>query len=80
MPALVTLAMAHLAAGRDDEAAEVLEPMLRRRPARSPVPVALLALSYLLRGEAVEVIGEGVSCVAASAEGLGEAEARGRRG
>lgn len=28
MPALVALAMAHLAAGRDKEAAEVLEPML----------------------------------------------------
>lgn len=55
------LAMSHLAAGRDDEAARVLEPARSEKPGSAPpVAVTLLALSYLLRGEGVEMDEEGV--------------------
>jgi tetratricopeptide (TPR) repeat protein len=70
---LIALAMSHLAAGRDDRAAGVLEPMLERQPGCPPEAVALLALSCLLRGESVEVTGEGIR------RGMAPADARGTR-
>ena len=48
-------AMTYLARGRDDEAAAMLEEGLRSRESRPPVLVALLALTHLLSGEAVDV-------------------------
>jgi hypothetical protein len=59
-PSLVALTISHLAAGRYGEAAGVLGPMLGWQPECPPAAVALLALTYLLRGEEGEVIGDGI--------------------
>jgi Flp pilus assembly protein TadD len=68
VPSLAT-AMEHLAEGRDAEAAVILERSLEGKPSSPPLSVALLALAYLLRGEAVEADGAGVSRMAVAAEG-----------
>lgn len=65
---LVT-AMSYLAEGRDEEAARMLEWALEGEPAGPPPLVALLALTYLLRGEGVEADEAGIRRVAAAAEG-----------
>jgi Flp pilus assembly protein TadD len=61
-------AMSHLAEGRDEEAASMLEQALRDEPASPPL-VALLALTYLLRGESVEADEAGIRRAAAAAGG-----------
>jgi tetratricopeptide (TPR) repeat protein len=71
-PSLIALAISHLAAGRDNQAAAIPELMLGRRPKYPPAAVALLALSYLLRGESVEVTGEGIR------HGMAPVDARGK--
>ena len=62
-------AMSSLAEGRDEEAARLLERALEGKPASPPPLVALLALTYLLRGEGVEPDAAGIRRVAAAAEG-----------
>lgn len=56
---LVT-AMSYLAEGRDEEAVRMLEQALVGKPAGPPPLVALLALTYLLRGESVEANEAGI--------------------
>lgn len=51
---LLTSATSHLAQGRDDEAVVILEHELGNKASRPPEVVALLALTYLLRGEGME--------------------------
>jgi tetratricopeptide (TPR) repeat protein len=63
-------AMSYLAEGRDEEAAGMLERALGGKPAGLPPPlVALLALTYLLRGEGVEADEAGIRRAAAAVEG-----------
>jgi tetratricopeptide (TPR) repeat protein len=62
-------AMSYLAKERDEEAARMLERALEGQPAGPPPLVALLALTYLLRGEGVEADGAGIRRVAVAAEG-----------
>lgn len=62
-------AMSYLAEGRDEEAAGMLEQALEGKPAGPPPLVALLALTYLLRGESVEADGDGIRRAAAAAGG-----------
>ena len=63
-------AMSHLAEGRDEEVAGMLERALGGKPAGPPPLVALLALTYLLRGEGVEADAAGIQRAAAGgAEG-----------
>jgi tetratricopeptide (TPR) repeat protein len=62
-------AISYLADGRDEEAARMLEQALEGRPAGPPLLVALLALTYLLRGESVEADEAGIRRVAVAAEG-----------
>lgn len=52
-------AITYLAQGRDREAAAMLKEGLRAREERPPVLVTLLALTYLLSGEAVDVDEDG---------------------
>jgi tetratricopeptide (TPR) repeat protein len=59
--------MSYLAEGRDEEAARMLEKALGDEPAGPALLVALLALSYLLRGEIVEADEAGVRRAAAAA-------------
>jgi hypothetical protein len=62
--------MTHLALGRDEEAAVILEHEFDNKPGRPPAVMALLALTYLLRGESVEADDTGIWRVAAvTAEG-----------
>lgn len=65
---LVT-AMSYLAEGRDEEAAGMLQRALEGKPAGPPPLVALLALTYLLRGEGVEADAAGIRSAAVAAEG-----------
>jgi tetratricopeptide (TPR) repeat protein len=69
VPAVITEAMTHLALGRDEEAAVMLEHELDNKPGHSPPVVALLALTYLLRGEGVEADEAGIRRAAAVAGG-----------
>lgn len=62
-------AMSYLAEGRDDEAARMLEQVLGGEHVGPPPLVALLALSYLLRGEGVEADDTGIRRVAAAEGG-----------
>ena len=62
-------AMSYLAEGRDEDAARMLERALEGKPAGAPPLVALLALTYLLRGEGVEADEAGIRRVAVAAEG-----------
>lgn len=62
-------AMSYLAEGRDDEAAGMLEQSLGGEPFGPPPLVALLALTYLLRGEGVEADEAGIRRAAAAAGG-----------
>lgn len=59
-------AMSYLAEGRDEEAAGMLERALEGKPIGAPPLVALLALSYLLRGKGVEADEAGIRCAAAA--------------
>jgi tetratricopeptide (TPR) repeat protein len=68
-PAVIASVMTHLALGRDEEAAVILEHELDNKPGRSPAVVTLLALTYLMRGEGVEADEAGIRRVAATAEG-----------
>jgi tetratricopeptide (TPR) repeat protein len=63
-PPVVAAAISHLAAGRDEEAARELERESVRESGSAPA-TALLALSYLLRGESVEADSHGVRLVPA---------------
>jgi tetratricopeptide (TPR) repeat protein len=63
----LALAMSLMAAGRDGEAAAVLEQALEGKPEAPPAVAALLALTYLLRGERVEADAAGVRRVPADA-------------
>lgn len=58
-PSVVAAAISHLAAGRDEEAARELEQESIRESGIAPA-TAMLALSYLLRGECVEADGHSV--------------------
>ncbi|MBA3239996.1 MAG: hypothetical protein H0T60_02065 [Acidobacteria bacterium] len=62
-------AVSYLAEGRDEEAARMLEEALEGKPTSPPPLVALLALTYLLRGEGVEADEAGIRRAAAAAEG-----------
>lgn len=62
-------AMSSLAEGRDEEAAGMLERALKGQPAGSPPLVALLALTYLLRGEGVEADEAGIRRASVAAGG-----------
>lgn len=62
-------AMSLLAEGHDGEAAAVLEQALEGQPEAPPAVAALLALTYLLRGERVEADDAGVRRVPADAGG-----------
>lgn len=62
-------AMSYLAEGRDKEAAGMLEQALGGEPSGPPPLVALLALTYLLRGEDVEADEAGIRRVAAAVGG-----------
>lgn len=62
-------AMSYLAEGRDEEAARMLEQALGGEPYGPPPLVALLALTYLLRGEGVEADEAGIRRAAAAAGG-----------
>lgn len=62
-------AMSSLAEGSDEEAAGMLEQALGGKPAGPPPLVALLALTYLLRGEGVEADEGGIRRAAVAAEG-----------
>jgi hypothetical protein len=66
---LLDSAVSHLAAGRDGEAARVLELIVGQLEV-TPAALALLALCYLLRGEQVDIGDEGVR------RGVAPAEAR----
>jgi tetratricopeptide (TPR) repeat protein len=66
----IASAMSLLAEGRDGEAAAVLEQALDAEPEAPPAVAALLALTYLLRGERVEADDIGVRRVPADAGGL----------
>jgi tetratricopeptide (TPR) repeat protein len=68
-PEVIAEAMTRLALGQDEEAAVILEHELESKPGRPPAVVALLALTYLLRGEGVEADETGVRRAAAAAEG-----------
>jgi tetratricopeptide (TPR) repeat protein len=68
-PEVIAEAMTHLVEGRDKEAAVILERELGNKPLRPPALVALLALTYLLRGEGVEADEGGVRRAASAAEG-----------
>lgn len=59
-------AMSYLAEGRDEEAASMLEQALAGKTASPPLLVALLALTYLLRGDDVEAGEAGIRRVAAN--------------
>lgn len=65
---LVT-AMSYLAEGRDEEAASMLQQSQEGKPASPPPLVALLALTYLLRGENVEADEAGIRRAAAGPGG-----------
>jgi tetratricopeptide (TPR) repeat protein len=65
---LVTV-MSYLAEGHDEEAARMLEQALEGKLTGPPPLVALLALTYLLRGEGVEADEAGIRRVATAAEG-----------
>jgi tetratricopeptide (TPR) repeat protein len=67
--ALLTSATSLLGEGRDGEAAVMLEQSLEGKPAGRPAVTAVLALTYLLRGENVEADGAGVRRVPAAADG-----------
>jgi tetratricopeptide (TPR) repeat protein len=69
VPAVIAEAMTHLAMGRDEEAALILEHELVNKSVRPPAVVALLALTYLLRGEPVEADEAGIRRAAAAAGG-----------
>lgn len=69
VPAAIAEAMTHLAMGRDEEAAVILEHAVEIEPVRPPEVVALLALTYLLQGESVEADETGVMHAAAAAAG-----------
>jgi Flp pilus assembly protein TadD len=62
-------AMLLLAEGRDGEATAVLKQALEGKPEAPPAMAALLALTYLLRGERVEADDDGVRRVPADAGG-----------
>lgn len=62
-------AMSYLAEGRDEEAERMLEHALVGKSAGPPPLVALLALTYLLRGEGVEADEAGIRRAAAAAGG-----------
>jgi Flp pilus assembly protein TadD len=62
-------AMSLLAGGRDGEATAVLEQALEGKPEAPPAVAALLALTYLLRGERVEADDAGVRRVPADEGG-----------
>lgn len=68
---LLSSAMSLLEEGRDGEAVVVLEKSLEGKPEGQPAFSAVLALTYLLRGEKVEADGAGVRRVPAGAEGPG---------
>lgn len=68
---LLTSATSLLGEGRDSEAAVMLEQSLEGKPAGRPAVTAVLALTYLLRGERVEADGAGVRRVPSAAEGSG---------
>jgi tetratricopeptide (TPR) repeat protein len=63
---LLTSAMSHLSEGRDEEAAELLERALEDKAGSPRAAVALLALTYLLRGDGVEADEAGIRRVAAA--------------
>lgn len=63
-PSVVAAAISHLAAGRDEEAARELEQASIQESGSAPA-TAMLALSYLLRGESVEADDNGVRRVSA---------------
>lgn len=63
----IVTAMAYMADGRDDEAAVTLEETLGGKPDSLPLAVALLALTYLLRGDGVESEDSGIRRVPAAA-------------
>jgi tetratricopeptide (TPR) repeat protein len=67
--AILVAAMSYLAEGRDEEAARMLEQALGDEPAGPALLVALLALSYLLRGEIVEADEAGIRRAAAGSGG-----------
>jgi tetratricopeptide (TPR) repeat protein len=67
--AVITSVMAHLALGHDEEAVVILEHELDNKPGLSPAVVALLALTYLLRGEGVEADDAGIRRAAAGPGG-----------
>lgn len=56
---LLDSAVSHIAAGRDEEAAQVLEPMVGQAEV-TPAASALLVLCCLLSGEQVETSDEGI--------------------
>jgi hypothetical protein len=56
----VVTAMAHMADGRDVEAAVVREEATEAKSSSSPLAVALLALTYLLLSEGMEADDSGV--------------------
>jgi tetratricopeptide (TPR) repeat protein len=62
-------AMSYLAEGSDEEAARMLEQALGDEPTGPPPLVALLALTYMLRGESLEADEAGIRRAAATAEG-----------
>ena len=62
-------AMSYLAERRDEEAARMLEQAIEGKPTSPPPLVALLALTYLLRGEGVEADDAGIRRVAVAAGG-----------
>lgn len=68
-PVVIASAMTYLALGCDEEAAVILEHEFENEPDRPPAVVALLALTYLLRGEGVEADEGGVRRAAARAGG-----------
>lgn len=69
--ALLTSATSLLGEARDGEAAVMLEKSLEGKPAGRPAVTAVLALTYLLRGENVEADEAGVRHVPSAAEGSG---------
>ena len=69
MHSLPTSAMSHLSEGRDEEAAGMLERALECKAGGLPIAVALLALTYLLRGDGVEANEAGIRRVAAATKG-----------
>lgn len=59
-PSPISSAVSHLAEGRDEETARMLEQVVQGHPPTSPALVALLALAYLLLGEGVVADDAGV--------------------